>query len=198
MHSSRGFHHGSEVKNLPASVGDVGSIPGSGRAPGEGDGNPRQYSCLENPMDRGAIGSQSRKWLSMRSMTALRVKCASILLHSSFFSWGHHTHSQAKGFGGGWCLILVYCLIPYSSCSQSTVPWPATSYHLLDMQKSGPTPSETVVGSAVKYLTVNEGDPGLIPGSGRSPRGGNGNPLQYSGKSHGQRSLVGYSPWGLK
>ena len=36
------------------SVGDLGSIPGLGRSPGEGNGNPLQYSCLENPMDRGA------------------------------------------------------------------------------------------------------------------------------------------------
>ena len=45
------------VKNLPASAGDAGdmsSIPGLGRFPGEGHGFPRQYSCLENPMDRGA------------------------------------------------------------------------------------------------------------------------------------------------
>ena len=42
------------VKNLPANSGDVGSIPGSGRAPGEGSGNPLQYTCLENPTDRGA------------------------------------------------------------------------------------------------------------------------------------------------
>ena len=42
------------VKNLPASAGDVGSIPGSGRSPGEGNGKPLQYSCLENLMDRGA------------------------------------------------------------------------------------------------------------------------------------------------
>ena len=41
------------VKNLPAK-GDVGSIPGSGRSPGEGNGNHLQCSCLENPMDRGA------------------------------------------------------------------------------------------------------------------------------------------------
>ena len=45
---------GSVVKNPPASVGDTGSIPGSGRSPGEGNGNPLQYSCLENPVDRGA------------------------------------------------------------------------------------------------------------------------------------------------
>ena len=42
------------VKNLPASAGDQGSIPGLGRSPGEGNGNPLQYSCLGNPMDRGA------------------------------------------------------------------------------------------------------------------------------------------------
>ena len=45
------------VKNLPANAGDArnsGSIPGLGRSPGEGNGNPLQYSCLENPMDRGA------------------------------------------------------------------------------------------------------------------------------------------------
>ena len=45
------------VENPPANVGDIryaGSIPGSGRSPGGGHGNPLQYSCLENPMDRGA------------------------------------------------------------------------------------------------------------------------------------------------
>ena len=45
------------VKNPPANAGDIrdeGSIPGSGRSPGGGRGNPLQYSCLENPMDRGA------------------------------------------------------------------------------------------------------------------------------------------------
>ena len=50
-----GFLGGSVVKNLPAcQAEDVGSIPGSGRSPGEGNGNPLQYSCQENPMDRGA------------------------------------------------------------------------------------------------------------------------------------------------
>ena len=42
------------VKNLPANAGDAGSIPGLGRSLGEGNGNPPQYSCLENPMYRGA------------------------------------------------------------------------------------------------------------------------------------------------
>jgi len=42
------------VKNLPANAGDMGLIPGSGISPGEGNGNLLQYSCLGNPMDRGA------------------------------------------------------------------------------------------------------------------------------------------------
>ena len=50
----RGLPGGSEVKASACNAGDLGSIPGSGRSPGEGNGNPLQYSCLENPMDRGA------------------------------------------------------------------------------------------------------------------------------------------------
>ena len=47
----------SVVKNLPANAGDVSLITGSGRSPGEGNGNPPQYSYLRNPMDRGAWGA---------------------------------------------------------------------------------------------------------------------------------------------
>ena len=61
-----GFPGGAAVKNPPANTGavrDVGLIPGSGRSPGGGNGNPLQYSCLGNPMDRGvwqvkSMGSQ--------------------------------------------------------------------------------------------------------------------------------------------
>ena len=52
-----GFTAGSAVKNLLANAGDAGDtglIPGSGRCPGGGNGNPLQYSCLQNPMDRAA------------------------------------------------------------------------------------------------------------------------------------------------
>ena len=51
----RGFSVGTEVKASACNVGDLGSVPGLGRSPGEGNGNPLQYSCLENPMDRGAL-----------------------------------------------------------------------------------------------------------------------------------------------
>ena len=55
-----------EVKNLPANARDIrdtGSIPGSGRFPNGGHGNPLQYSCLENPMDRGAC------WAAVHGVT---------------------------------------------------------------------------------------------------------------------------------
>ena len=45
---------GSDSKESSCNEGELGSIPGSGRSPGEGDGNPLQYSCLENSMDKGA------------------------------------------------------------------------------------------------------------------------------------------------
>ena len=51
---SLGFPGGSVIKNLAASAGDMGTIPGSGRYLGEGNGNPLQNSCLGNLMDRGA------------------------------------------------------------------------------------------------------------------------------------------------
>ena len=60
------------VKNLPANVGDLkdtGSIPGSGRSPGGGHGNPLKYSCLENPMDRGAWRATVRKVTKSRART---------------------------------------------------------------------------------------------------------------------------------
>ena len=56
LNESMGFPGGSAVKNTSANIGDTdqGLIPGLGRSPGGGNGNPLQYSCLENPMDRGA------------------------------------------------------------------------------------------------------------------------------------------------
>ena len=72
-HSPKSSHPlpgGSEDKASACNAGDLGSIPGLGRSPGEGIGNPLQYSCLENPMDRGAWWAtvhgvaKSRTWLS--------------------------------------------------------------------------------------------------------------------------------------
>ena len=59
------------VKNPPASAGDVGdmrSIPGLGRNPGEGNDNPFHYSCLENPMDRGAWHKIAKSWTRLKQL----------------------------------------------------------------------------------------------------------------------------------
>ena len=55
------------VKKLPANAGDTGSIPGSGRSPGGGNGNLLQYSCLENPMDEGA------RWATVHGVAKSRT-----------------------------------------------------------------------------------------------------------------------------
>ena len=67
----RGFPSGSVVKNPPTRAGDVGSIPGSAISPGEGNGNPFQYSCLGNPLDRGVWWAPG-PWGCERVGTGLR------------------------------------------------------------------------------------------------------------------------------
>ena len=58
--SKLGFPGGSEVKASACNVGDLGSIPGSGTSPGEGNGKPLQYSFLENPIERSLVGYSPR------------------------------------------------------------------------------------------------------------------------------------------
>ena len=64
------------VKNPP--VGDVGSISWLGRSSGEGNGNPLQYSCLENPMDRGAwratVHGITRSWTQLSDSTTIKIR----------------------------------------------------------------------------------------------------------------------------
>ena len=63
MQEIKNFPGGSGGKASAYNAGDPGSIPGLGRSPGEGNGNPLQYSCLENAMDRGAW------WATVRGVT---------------------------------------------------------------------------------------------------------------------------------
>ena len=65
--ASKDFPGGSDGKVSAYNAGDLGSIPGSGRSPGEGNGNPLQYSCLENPMDGGAW------WATVHGVTKNRI-----------------------------------------------------------------------------------------------------------------------------
>ena len=67
------------VKHLPANAGDIrdsGSIPESRRSPGGGDGNPLQYSCLENPIDRGAW------WATVRGVAESRARLKQLIMHA--------------------------------------------------------------------------------------------------------------------
>ena len=67
MNEALGFPGGSDGKASTRNAGDPGLIPGSGRSPGERNGNPLQYSCLENPMDGEA-------WCRLLSMESQRVR----------------------------------------------------------------------------------------------------------------------------
>ena len=73
--STPGFPGGSVVKNLPASAGEAASIPGLGRSPREENGNPLQYSCLENAMDRGAcwatVHGVTKSWTQLINSTTI-------------------------------------------------------------------------------------------------------------------------------
>ena len=96
-------------KNLPANAENIrhmGSIPGLGRSPGGGHGNPLQYSCLESPMDRGAwraivhrvAESQTRlKWLSMCATPQINPPLSSLLgTQRSFLLWKVHTVQKCQ------------------------------------------------------------------------------------------------------
>ena len=119
--------------------GDTGSVPGLGRSPVGGNGNPLQHFCLENPMNRGAW------WATVHRVAKSQTQLKRLSTHQQPFIWG---------FSGG---------------------------------------------SDSKVSACNAGDPDLIPRLGRSP--GKEMVTHSSilpGESHEQRSLVGYSPWGLK
>ena len=78
------FPHSSVGKESACNVGDLGSIPGSGRSAGEGNGNPLQYSCLENPMDRGALQATVHGVARVRHDLATKPPC--VFLTSFCFS----------------------------------------------------------------------------------------------------------------
>ena len=89
------------VKNLPAVQGDLGLIPGSGRSPGEGNGNPLQYSCLGNPMDRGAWQATVLK--VTKSWTQLSTNTNS--LHLLFELFLAFARIGGLTFGGGYAML---------------------------------------------------------------------------------------------
>ena len=103
------------VKNPPASAGDIrdtGLIPGSGRSPGGGRGNPLQYSCLETPLDRGA------EWTRVQTVTESRTRLKRLSIRASSRELSQpmcaqsglvtHCHSQSPVFPA--CFTDLRCL----------------------------------------------------------------------------------------
>ena len=109
------FPDGTVVKNLPANVGDArdtGLISGLGRSPGVGNGNPLQYFCLENPIDRGA-------WWVIESMGSERVG----------HDWAHvhaHTHKQSREVESSQC-IKFFLMVSFALCCV----WSKSVFHPL-------------------------------------------------------------------
>ena len=174
------------VKNPLANardIRDIGSIPGSEWSLGGRHSNPLQYSCLENPMDRGAWQTTVHriantctqlKWLSPHARTPYLYPliCWWTFRLLPFLGYG----KQCCNKHWGQYVFLSYGYMWYSHFRRQ------------------PGVSDG------KLSACYEGDLGLIPGLGRSNEGGHGNPLQYSclENPHGQRNLAGYSPWGHK
>ena len=157
------FPGGSDGKESACNAGNLGLIPGSGRYPGEGNGNPLQYSCLENSMDRGA-------WWAESDMTEPLT----------------HTHSQFQNCNGAdGCIIQILmcyneCIMRLKAYWKLTHPpsWTCSILIIfcLVLQLCQGFPGD----SAGKESACKAGDPGLIPGLGNSPGEGIGNPPQYS------------------
>ena len=82
----KGFPGGSEVKASACNVGDLGSIPGLGRSPGEGNDNPLQYSCLENPMDGGAW------WATVYGVAKSRTRLNDFTFTFTFHAYENQTY----------------------------------------------------------------------------------------------------------
>ena len=108
-----GFPGGSEVKASASNVGDQGSIPGLGRSPGEGNGNPLQYSCLENPMDGGAWLATVHGVAKSRTRLSNFTITLTIPQHNRLFNVPQpQDHALCLCSHKGWCRPLWLLHIP--------------------------------------------------------------------------------------
>ena len=107
-----GFPGGSEVKASASNAGYPGSIPGLGRSPGEGNGNPLQYSCLENPMDGGAWRA------TVRGVAKSRTRLSDFTKPTKLAYWLDLTDLNFVRVGTMPLLVTALCF--YSSTSVNT------------------------------------------------------------------------------
>ena len=154
--NSLGFPGGSDSKKSACNAGDPGSIPGLGRSPGEGNGNPLQDSCLENSMDRGAW------WTTVYGVAKIRTWLT---------EWITHRTIQAQ-FG-------YHMSLPQNFSFQNPLDVKKPGKKLWTMKEANVSLGFPG-GSAVTNPPVSAGDLASIPGSGTSPWEGNGNRLQCS------------------
>ena len=129
---------GSDSKESACNAGDLGLIPVSGRSPGEGNGNPLQYSCLENPMDGEAWGARvhgvtkSRTWLSdfaFTFMACVRVcVCSVIQLCLTLCDPVHHSPPISSVYGIFQARILEWVAISFSRGSFQPRDWTHISW----------------------------------------------------------------------
>ena len=109
------FCASSDSKESACNAGDLGSIPGSGRSSGEGNGKPFQYSCLENPLDRGAwratVHEVTKSWTLLKWLSTQ---------HNDYF-WFFKKFCQMS--------FIMFCLVDFSDCFLwcywvcSSIPW---------------------------------------------------------------------------
>ena len=158
----RGFPGGSDSKESTCSAGDLGSIPGLGRSPAEGHGNPLQYSCLENPHGQRNLAGYSPWGCKELDMTEqLSTSTGSMQSFCPSNSWWEFCSQNNTLMKTHWgCIITIESKGDnyFSIRNVLTFTW----------------------GSDSKESACNAGDLGSIPGSGRSLGGGNGYLLWYS------------------
>ena len=94
---------GSDGKESACNAGDLGSVPGLRRSPGEGNGYPLQYSCLENAMDRGAW------WVTVHGVTKSWTRLSDKHFHLHWIVAGIKWVTVHEDFGGDWCIIAKWC-----------------------------------------------------------------------------------------
>ena len=112
LHLLLGFPGGSMVKNLPAIAGDADSIPGSGRSPGEKNGYPLQYCCLENPMERGSRGVSQKVGHNWACLQTFLLSCASNFFWVNIFQWcvAHSQPLEYLKVHFSWHYLYKFCL----------------------------------------------------------------------------------------